>query len=401
MVLLWYLITQESGELYICSNSKDQGNFITFRKVVKMIEKNPELDKMCRIYNDYIENVKTGTLLRCLSSSYRSSAGLNPLVICIDEIASFDTDSLQFFYDELQLSPIYKNPLILITSTCGREESGILWDLFKASEKGNTPESYFYIKQGKKANPSSFVTKKYLNSQENKPGMRKNLFKRLHNNLWVTEEDSFITDDDYRVCIDYKLKRRPEGKIPVWVGLDVGFRNDWTAITTIGKNEEKLKLIDHKIYIPTKTEDLQFDDVKRYIIELNNLYDIEGVYFDPYQAIALAQDLTKENINMVELPQTQSNCIAFSQCLFNQIKEKKISFYQSEEVRISLINCKVVYSSRGWRIVKKSGTKKIDLAISLAMATYGAVTTPEEVMPYIMILEDEIESEGWEEVKTE
>ena len=404
IVLTWFLTTQEPGELYICSNSKDQGNFITFRKVVKMIEKNPELNKMCRIYNDYIENIKTGTLLRCLSSSYRSSAGLNPLVICIDEIASFDTDSLQFFYDELQLSPIYKNPLILITSTCGREESGILWDLFKASEKGNTPESYFYIKQGKKANPSSFVTKKYLNSQENKPGMRKNLFKRLHNNLWVTEEDSFINDDDYRVCIDYKLKRRPEGKIPVWVGLDVGFRNDWTAITTVGKNEEKLKLIDHKIYIPTKTEDLQFDDVKRYIIELNNIYDIQGVYFDPYQAISLAQDLTKENINMVELPQTQSNCIAFSQCLFNQIKEKKISFYQSEEVRISLINCKVVYSNRGWRIVKKSGTKKIDLAISLAMSVFGAVTTPEESEPYFIVspaTQEEIDDESWEEVKTE
>jgi phage terminase large subunit-like protein len=401
IVLAWFLTTQESGELYICSNSKDQGNFITFRKVVKMIEKNPELNKMCRVYSDYIENIKTGTLLRCLSSSYRSSAGLNPLVICIDEIASFDTDSLQFFYDELQLSPIYQNPLILVTSTCGRQEQGILWDLFKASEKGNTPESYFYIKQGKKANPSSFVTKKYLDSQEQKPGMRKNLFKRLHNNLWVTEEDSFITDEDYRGCIDYKLKRRPEGKIPVWVGLDVGYRNDWTAITTVGKNEEKINLIDHKIYIPTKKEDLQFDDVKRYLIELNDLYDIQGVYFDPYQAIALSQDLTKENINMVELPQTQSNCIAFSQCLFNEIKEKKISFYQSEEVRISLINCKVVYSNRGWRIVKKSGTKKIDLAISLAMAVYGAVKTPEEIMPYIMLLEDEEKEEGWETVVTE
>ena len=383
IVLLWYLITQESGELYICSNSKDQGNFITFRKIVKMIEKNPELDKMCRVYGDYIENIKTGSILRCLSSSYRSSAGLNPLVICIDEIASFDTDSLQFFYDELQLSPIYQNPLILITSTCGRSEEGILWDLFKASEKGNSAESYFYIKQGKEANPSSFVTKKYLDSQEHKPGMRTNLFKRLHNNLWITEEDSFVTDEDYRACIDYKLSRRPEGKIPVWLGLDVGFRNDWTAICTVGKKEEKIQLIDHKIYIPTKTEDLQFDDVKRYILELDKIYNIKGVYFDPYQAISLSQDLTKENVSMCELPQTQSNCIAFSQCLFNQIKERKILFYQSEGVRISLLNCKVIYSNRGWRIVKKSGTKKIDLAISLAMAVYGSVTTPEE--PEIII----------------
>jgi phage terminase large subunit-like protein len=125
-----------------------------------------------------------------------------------------------------------------------------------------------------------------------------------------------------------------------------------------------------------ETEELQFDDVKRYLTELNSLYAIQGVYFDPYQAIQLSQDLKKENINMVELPQTQSNCIAFSQCLFDLIKNKKVGFYQSEEIRLSLVNCKVIYSNRGWRIIKKTGTKKIDLAIALAMASYGAVTSP-------------------------
>jgi phage terminase large subunit-like protein len=47
----------------------------------------------------------------------------------------------------------------------------------------------------------------------------------------------------------------------------------------------------------------------------------------------------------------------------------------------------VIYSSRGWRIVKKSGTKKIDLAIALAMASYGALIAPEE-------LESVIEGKG-------
>ena len=397
MVLNWFLISQEPGEIYICSNSKDQSNFITYRKIVSMIRKNPKLDEKCRVYNDYIENIKTGTILRCLSSSFRSSAGLNCLLICIDELSSFDTDSLRFFFEELQLSPVYKNPLILITSTAGRSEEGILWDLIKESEKGNTPESYFYIKQGEKANPSSFVTKKYLDSQEHKPGMRPNLFKRLHKNLWVSEEDAFITDEDYRACIDYSLIRRPERKIPIWVGLDVGYRNDYTAITAVTNNEGKIDLIDHKIYIPVKGQDLQFDDVKRYLIELSKIYDIQGIEFDPYQAIQLSQDLRKERINMVELPQTQSNCIAFSQCLFDLIKNKKISFYQSEEIRVSLINCKVVYSNRGWRIVKKSGTKKIDLAISLAMAVFGAITREEKIPGfYVLNSKKEIDSEaGW------
>ncbi|MBA7586094.1 hypothetical protein ES708_28090 [subsurface metagenome] len=70
--------------------------------------------------------------------------------------------------------------------------------------------------------------------------------------------------------------------------------------------------------------------------------------------------------------------VTFSQCLFDLIKSKRIGFYSSEELRESLINCKVVYSNRGWRIVKKSGTKKIDLAISLAMASYGAMIALEE-----------------------
>ena len=379
IVLNWFLITQELGEIYICSNSKDQSSFITYRKIVGMIKKNSKLDKQCRIYTDYIENIKTGTILRCLSSSFRSSAGLNCLLICIDELASFDTDSLRFFFEELQLSPVYKYPLILITSTAGREEKGILWDLIKESEKGNTPESYFYIKQGEEANPSSFVTEKYLDSQKHKPGMRPNLFKRLHKNLWVSEEDSFIIDQDFRACIDYKLKRRPENKIPIWVGLDVGYRNDYTAICGVGKINNIIFTVDHKIYIPLLTEELQFDDVKRYLIELSKIYDIQGIFFDPYQAIQLAQDLRKEKINMVEMPQTQGNCVAFSQCLFDLIKSKRIGFYQSEELRESLINCKVVYSIRGWRIVKKSGTKKIDLAIALGMASYGAVTAEEEL----------------------
>ena len=208
--------------------------------------------------------------------------------------------------------------------------------------------------------------------------MRPNLFKRLHENLWISEEDSFITDEDFRACIDYKLVKRTKIKIPIWVGLDVGYRNDYTAICSIGKIRDKIFSVDHKVYIPLETEELQFDDVKRYLIELSKIYDIQSLYFDPYQAIQLSQDLRKENINMVELPQTQGNCIAFSQCLFNLIKGQGIIFYESEEIRLSLINCKVIYSTRGWRIVKKSGTKKIDLAISLAMASYGAVTALEE-----------------------
>ncbi|MBA7569419.1 hypothetical protein ES708_11158 [subsurface metagenome] len=158
----------------------------------------------------------------------------------------------------------------------------------------------------------------------------------------------------------------------------MGYASDYTAVCGVGKIDNKIFSVDHKIYIPTKTEEFRFDDVKRYLIELSKIYDIQSLLFDPYQAIQLSQDLEKEGINMVKLTPTTGNSVAFSQCLFNLIKSQGINFYESEEIRLSLINCKVIYSTRGWRIVKKSGTKKIDLAIALAMASYGAVIAPEE-----------------------
>ncbi len=169
--------------------------------------------------------------------------------------------------------------MILVTSTAGRSEEGLLWDLIKESEKGNTAESYFYVKQGEEANPSSFVTKKYLNSQEHKPGMRLNLFKRLHKNMWVSEEESFISDEEFRACIDYKLRRRPKIKIPIWIGLDVGYASDYTAVCGVGKIDNKIFSVDHKVYIPTKAEEFRFDDVKRYLIELSKIYDIQSLLF--------------------------------------------------------------------------------------------------------------------------
>lgn len=377
MTLLWLFLLGERGEIYIASNSKDQSNFITFKKIKDMLRKNRELSDICRVYKDYIENRATGSILRCLSSSFRSSAGLSPSCIALDECSAMDTESLKFFYEELQLSPIYLNPVTLITSTVGREEQGIFWDLYEASKKGNTLDSYFYIKQGlKEANPSSFVTDYYLRKQRDKPGMRKSVFNRLHCNLFSSESDDFISDEDFRGCVDYSLEKRPNKRLPVYVGLDCGYRNDYTAVFVVYKSPELIISVEHKIFRPSpETGTLDFSKVREFILELNRVYFIEGIFYDPYQAISLSQDLTKEKIRMVEIPQTQINCIAFSQCLFTAIKSHTLSFYPSEEVRESLLNCKAVYSSRGWRIVKKREKGKIDLAVACSLAVYGASVT--------------------------
>ncbi|MBA7519051.1 hypothetical protein ES705_11125 [subsurface metagenome] len=374
LVLLWFLFAgEEYNELYIASNSLDQSSFIIFKNCKSMINKNPELYKRVKIYGDYIENRETKTILRCLPASFRSASGLRPGVLCIDEVKNFDVSSLEYFFEELQLAPGLDFPLILITSTVGRRQEGILWDLFEKSKQGNDKDNYYYIRQGILANPSSFVTEEYLDTQKRKPTMRKNTFDMLHSNLWITQEEAFVSNNDYLLCLDYGLVKNPGGNLPVFVGLDLGTKDDLTAVVTVGKNGESIFLVDHKTFDPKLTGTLVFDDVKNYILTLSREYKILSLVFDPYQGIALCQELEKAGIKTREMTQSQGNCILFSQNLYSLIKNRKIRLYPDEEIRTNLLNCQVISSSRGERITKKRADLKIDLAVALAFASLEAV----------------------------
>ncbi|MBA7563761.1 hypothetical protein ES695_05545 [Candidatus Atribacteria bacterium 1244-E10-H5-B2] len=401
--LLWYLFCgEEYNELYICSNSLDQSSFIIFKNCKSMILKNPELEKRVKIYADHIENRETKTILRCLPASFRSTSGLKPGVICLDEIKNFDTSSLEYFFEELQLAPGLDSPLILITSTVGRQQQGILWDLFERSKQGNDKDNFFFIRQGALANPSSFVTGEYLISQQRKPTMRKNTFDMLHKNLWITEEESYITNEDYLLCLDYGLIKNPGGNLPVYIGLDVGTKDDLTGIVTIGKEGESLFLVDSKTFDPKVTGTLIFDEVKNYILTLSRSYNILSLVYDPYQALSLAQSLEKEGVKTKEMTQSQGNCILFSQNLYSLIKNRKIRFYPDEEIRQNLLNCQTLTSSRGERITKKRADLKIDLAVALAFASFEAVSNKlsgsETRVRWLEDDDSEGDSRGWQTV---
>lgn len=398
--LLWYLFCgEEYNELYICSNSLDQSSFIIFKNCKSMILKNPELSKRVKIYADYIENRETKTILRCLPASFRSTSGLRPGVISLDEIKNFDTSSLEYFFEELQLAPGLDFPLILISSTVGRRQEGILWDLFERSKQGNDKDNFFYIRQGELANPSSFVTEEYLETQRRRPTMRKNTFNMLHKNIWITEEESYITNEDYLLCLDYSLIKNPGGNLPVYIGLDLGTKDDKTAVVTISKNGESIFLVDHKTFDPKLTGTLIFDQVKNYILTLSREYRILSLVFDPYQGIALAQELEKAGIKTREMTQSQGNCILFSQNLYSLIKNRKIRFYPDEEIRQNLLNCQTLTSSRGERIVKRRSDLKIDLAIAIAFASFEAISNKSDnskVRCRWLEDDDEEDSQGWQ-----
>jgi phage terminase large subunit-like protein len=66
----------EGGETYSCASTKDQAR-ITFNDARKLIEADPELKDMCKVYRDAIELPSTGSIWRVLASESFASEGLN------------------------------------------------------------------------------------------------------------------------------------------------------------------------------------------------------------------------------------------------------------------------------------------------------------------------------------
>ncbi|MBA7573320.1 hypothetical protein ES708_15121 [subsurface metagenome] len=114
-----------------------------------------------------------------------------------------------------------------------------------------------------------------------------------------------------------------------------------------------------------------------HIRKLNYDFDLVEVFYDPYQFKRSAQTLEKEGIKMVEYPQTLDRLTAMSQNLYDLIKGRNLILFNEHDLKKHLLNAQAKESTRGWRIIKRESSKKIDLAISLAMASQGAVELKE------------------------
>jgi hypothetical protein len=96
--------------------------------------------------------------------------------------------------------------------------------------------------------------------------MRKSLrpaqFLRMIANTFVTSESSFIDMEAWDACIDIDAKPVVAfPSLPVWVGVDASVKHDSTAIVAVtwDQDEQKVRLIAHRIFQPSPTEPLDFE----------------------------------------------------------------------------------------------------------------------------------------------
>lgn len=341
---------ESSSEAYIGATKREQAN-IVFNEIKAQIQ-GSQIRNRFKITRSLIEHEKSNSRVMALSrDSGKTADGFNPQVGAMDEYHAHPTDEILEVIESGQGAR--SQPLMVIITTAGlnlnhpcyRVEYDYVSKLLDPNNPVENDKYYAMVcelekdddikdeKNWIKANPilASYPDgidwlRGRLKEALDKPEMMtKFLTKNM--NVWVNApENKYMDMSKWKQCevSDDEL----HGK-PCFVGVDLSKRLDLTAVTSVfilGKDkyairskgfmpeemlQQRMKTdkVDYNQWIEegwiesTPGEVIDYDFVIKYIEELNKLYSIQEVCYDPYNATQWAQAMDKLGYLMVEVRQ--------------------------------------------------------------------------------------------------
>lgn len=219
-------------------------------------------------------------------------------------------------------------------------------------------------------------TEKYYEKQ--RLALRPTSFMRLHENKWVESKDTFITYDMWSDSVRLDIEQKP-----AIYALDASKSSDSTALVGCYRMGDKIITSDIHIWEAEEGKEIDFRLVERTIEDLWNKKLIKApLYYDPFQAVKLAQDLRAKGIPCEEFHQGQLRVRADT-FLYKLYQEKKILNPNHNGLRKHILSASArEYEGEKIRIVKPTSEnadvknnvtkQKVDAVIAQSMAAYMA-----------------------------
>jgi phage terminase large subunit-like protein len=430
-----YFLTSDGEnepEVYIAAAALRQAG-VVFRQEKRFVEASPGLQDFVIARQHHIDCPQNGGILRVLSSDAALQHGLNPHCNIIDELHAHKNGEL---YTALTSGGgAREQPITLTITTSGVNEEQVLGQIYNAAlEKAGLierPSPYLTIVRDREsgflmfwfgappdadpmdpavwagANPSSWITERYLRRELTKPSMRLTDFRRWHLNQWVTGVEDWLPVGTWAACREGKPDPDDwlhglDPKRPVAVAIDFGASDDTTCISVsqrvpmpIGRRSPEmpgptdLVVTRAKFFVPDPELGIDanvhaiLDELRALRIrfpaaarKVDRRHAAGPVYaYDPWGFKALAVVLEGEGLVMVEVPQNDTRMVPAATELYGLVIARRLRHDNNPMLARHIAN--VVGRSRGeagWRITKlKDSSKKIDGAVATAMSVHEAL----------------------------
>ena len=379
----------QGGEIYSCAAEKEQAK-IVFNTAKEMVRLHPELSELLTVYKDTIHNPKTGSVYRALSSDAFSKEGLNPTLVCFDELHAQPNREL---FDVMSLAMGARiEPMLVAITTAGvkSDSSGkdsVCFSLYEYGKKialGEIDDPSFFFAWWEANNDNDYRSE--LSWREANPGYADIVaaddfasailrtpeaeFKTKRLNIWTSTSDTWLPHGSWDALAD--VREIPDGS-DVVLGFDGSFNGDCTAIVAVSVGEiphimpvavwEKPEEADASWQIPV----LEVEDAIR---AAATRWQVLEIACDPYRWARTFQVLDDEGLPVVTFPQTASRMTPATTRFFEAVVNKTITHNGDARLARHIGNAQLRTDNRGSRLAKeaKGSKRRIDLAVSSVMA---------------------------------
>lgn len=342
------------------------------------------------VTKDEIRFTATGTVIRAVPCDYAGEAGGIFGVSSWTELWAFEHEGQVRLWEELTPIPNRRSLRIVDTYAGYAGVSPVLEPMWKRALAGTRLEGeipvftdgllWALIDTGEAAQERAWRgsdDERVAYYAEQAKSLRPGTFRRLHLNEWQTAEEAFVTAEQWDSCVDVDarpvLDRYHWGE-PIFVGVDAATKRDCAAVVAVSRRGERVHLIDHRIWQPSKTKPLDLEaTIEAFVLDLRARFSIGQVLFDPMQMARSATTLKRVGVPIEELTQYTANLQASGQALYDLLRSQALVLYPDDELRRHVLNARAVHSARGWKLDKEKSSMKIDGAVALSFACLAAL----------------------------
>ncbi len=424
------------GEVYGCAADRAQAS-LAFDVAVDMIDQCPALKKRTkyRASQKRLEDKITGTFYQVLSAEAFTKHGLNASAVIFDELHAQPNrelwDVMTFGAGDARAQPIW---WIITTAGDDPDRTSIGWEVHEYARKvleGEINDPRWYVRiyglpenedpwneeNWYKANPSLGHTieiekvRQAALAARNDPAQER-LFRWLRLNQWVSTKQvgwqplTLWDETNGKWDLSEMIGKR------CYIGLDLSSTYDitaacilfppqdgtegWRAIFEAWIPEDNMKERVKRDHVPydrwvnqkylhaTPGNVIDYDFVKARLLALNKQYDLQVIATDPWNSRMLTQELQKEDIEVVEIPQTMAQMSPAMKEIERLMKAGQMTHEVNPVARWCWGNVNVAVDGNGnIKPMKNKSTDRIDLIVAMINAMAIAMKMEEyEVSVY-------------------
>lgn len=337
----------------LVAGSQTQAIDTSFRALKEMLKSSPALNKrLIAMQSNRIvfkDRTRYGSCKTVPAIEDRLE-GLNPTSCCLDEVHTYK--NAQKFNVIKNALGTKENPMLFLISTAGYGKDSFCAQLVETGRnvlrEVSTDDRFFYmlyeLEEGDdindesnwiKANPAlgtilDFRTfKDQFNTNKSIPSLLSDFITKRFN-MFLEENSQWIDNDVLQSSFD-DFDEATVKDLPCYIGLDLSATRDLTSIVCLwdagnrfyarsfflfvksAENSLRKGNIDINRWVDAgyvnacTTPTIDYEMVKNKIVEINNTYDVKGLYYDPWRFDRLLNEVKEEGIFCVPIAPIPKN----------------------------------------------------------------------------------------------